>query len=374
MAALEGKSFDLVELRRESSAPYSFFEPFPANRQGNKRTLFLTDASDAREYSSVMGATRRRSSANDSFATASSEARRVAVRSNGVLFRFAAVTLALTGCAASSSPAPAQPPPSTAVVPIASIATPPAPSPTEPAPPRPDPRSFRFVAKPDGVGGTSCEVVDARTQRVVYSASSKDTAAGGSEVECLDFVAGGKVIRFRNSRGVYAKDARPGPDRDESLPCGDGAFADDLTSCVQTDTSHFAYVGVDDPDAPFDIAICDVAKAAAARSAGTFDSKACNTLVTVPRGLNRYPPTPGDGPLPPSWVARYCSNDRVVVVANGELALFEAPSGKLLSKALAPKQTRITKCADGIVETATGGKSPAARRYRLDRSSLAPLR
>jgi hypothetical protein len=232
----------------------------------------------------------------------------------------------------------------------------------------PNPNGLRLVSKPDDAGGSSCEVVERDTNRVLYSASSKDTAAGGSQVECLDFLAGGKVIRFHNSRGVYAKDARPGSDQDIALPCGAGAFADDVTSCVQTDTSPFAYSSVADAPAPFDIAICDIAKYVAAFRANKLHPKLCTTLVTVPRGLNRYA-ADASGPVPPSWDARYCSSDRVVVVANGELHLFEAPSGAPLSKVPAPGQTRITSCAGDAVET-TDTKGSSSRRFYVDGGTL----
>ncbi len=55
--------------------------------------------------------------------------------------------------------------------------------------------------------------------------------------------------------------------------------------------------------------------------------------------------------MPRWWDARYCGDDRVLVVAEGELRLFEAPSGKLSATAAAPHATSLVSCEGGVART-----------------------
>jgi len=215
-------------------------------------------------------------------------------------------------------------------------------SPAAPLPSTPA-RDLFLVKKPDGVGGSVCEVVDRATSAVVGRASSRNTAAGGSEVLCLDFVASGTIVRFLNSRGTYAKDARPGSNDELSLPCGEGAFASDGSSCVTLDASPFAYAGAESTADPvaFEVRLCDLARWRA-MSTDSPGQDACRVLVEIPRGLNRI--GTGKGPKARTWDARYCAPDRVLLVAEGVLRLHEAPSGKLLAKRPAPRQTVVAGC------------------------------
>lgn len=255
----------------------------------------------------------------------------------------ALVALFSWGCSA--------PPPAPVAAPVASVAPVTAPIPSSPvaAVEPAKSRKLRLEKKEDGTGGSSCTVVDVDSGEVVGRATSSNTAAGGSTIECHDFVAGGKVIRFRNSRGVYAKDAS----NDHALPCGEGAFANDVKSCVQLDTSPQTFSGTTEADAPYDVRLCLVGK------------DTCPPLVRIPRGMNRIDGPGGAGPER-WWDAMYCSDDRVLVVGEGKLRLFEVPSGRELSSASAPGATRITRCEGGVAETTDGKKTS----FVVDRDSV----
>jgi hypothetical protein len=179
-----------------------------------------------------------------------------------------------------------------------------------------------LLAPPQDDPSYRCELRDARTNASRGFVTTDDTAAGGSNVVCAGLAADGAVVLFTNSRGTYAKNVKTGA----SLPCGEGAFARDLTTCVTLDTSPFAFGGTDPKDdaVDFDVELCIVASAA------------CKTLVKIPRGLNRSASTPR------SWDAAYCSPSRVVVVANGRLSTFDAPTGRLIATAAAPGAVRVT--------------------------------
>jgi hypothetical protein len=219
------------------------------------------------------------------------------------------------------------------------------------------PRTLRFVTQNHRDGSSACSVVDDASGAVVGRTTSKNTAAGGSNVVCFDFLADGKIIRFTNSRGVYAKDARPHAKDDQTLPCGDGAFANDVSSCVELDKSPQWYSEREATAeaAPFEVELCAVA------------TGACTTLVTIPRGLNRFGAPGGD--VPRWWDARYCSDDRVLVVGEGVLRLFEAPSGKHLADAPAPGAVRITDCEGGVAHTRSA-KSSATLSFAVQRSAI----
>jgi hypothetical protein len=209
------------------------------------------------------------------------------------------------------------------------------------------------VKKENGRGGSECSVIDEATGDVVGHATSKNTAAGGSTVECYDHQADGNVIRFANSRGVYAKDARPSANDAKTLPCGEGAFANDVRSCVRLDVppQMLAASRPSAPAAPFDVALCVV-------------GGACKTLVTVPRGRNRLGPPGEPGPTR-GWDAVYCGDERVLVVAEGALSLFEVPSGKLLATTPARHVGRIDRCS--------GGSAKLGRLlFTVERDSLRP--
>jgi hypothetical protein len=106
---------------------------------------------------------------------------------------------------------------------------------------------------------------------------------------------------------------------------------------VSLDVSPFLLSATGGDPTPFEIRLSDIA------------GKKNNLLASIPHGLER-PPGPGEIPSR-SWDARYCENDRLLVVADGSLSLHEAPSGKRIAKIAAPKQTRITDCHGGVAET-----------------------
>jgi len=219
------------------------------------------------------------------------------------------------------------------------------------APLKRPPRRLKLVSKPlQGFWAPQqCSVVDEDTGEVVGRASNKETAAGGSEVECVGFEAEGHVIIFMNSRGQYAKDARLGKTNDRSLPCGDGRWASDLSSCIEVDTSPFAYSGADEKeDAPFDVKMCPIGR-----------GQDCPVLATIKRGLNRAPYSSTR-----SWDAVYCDDKSAAVVANGELRLVAAPSGKVIARQPTPRMTRVG-CSDGEL-TVSGGKTKL--RFRVSGS------
>jgi hypothetical protein len=251
-----------------------------------------------------------------------------------------ALVLLATACG-KGNPPPAPAPvasatPEPTVAPVASVSAAPVVSVAASAPePPPAAPKLDFVAHQN-----SCDVVDHATKKVVGHATNKETAAGGSDVTCLDFQAEGKVIRFQNSRGTYAKDARPGKTNDHRMPCGDGIYSNDASSCVELDTTVFAFSEADPKAdaAPFEVLLCITAK-----------EDKCTTLFKVPRGLNRISQTAG--PKKRWWDAAYCENDRVVAAFQNEVRYYEAPSGKLIGKAAAPNQTSIKSCKDGTVQT-----------------------
>jgi hypothetical protein len=136
-------------------------------------------------------------------------------------------------------------------------------------------------------------------------------------------------------------------------------FANDVKSCVQLDVAPQAFAGSERsaPAVPFDIELC------------VIDSGACKTLITVPRGLNRLGP-PGEPGPKRWWDAAYCSDDRVLVRVNDALSLFEAPSGKLVAKASAPRASGIARCADGVAEVTTSGREKLV--FTVEGSSITP--
>jgi len=241
--------------------------------------------------------------------------------------------------------------PSASAQPTASSGASDAGSPPSPLAPR-----LRFDAREDGLGSSECDVVDEATG-VVGHATSTNTAAGGSTVTCYDHLHGGKIIRFANSRGIYAKDARPGAADDRALPCGEGVFARDVRTCVQLDAPAQVF-GETTADAQgFDVRLCSAA------------AMTCTTLVAIRRGMNRIA-----GPLqhvPRWWDVRYCSDDRLVVVGEGALMLFDVPSGKLLATAAAPDAVRVERCEDGVAETRSAAPNGTLR-FKVEAGALTP--
>lgn len=247
---------------------------------------------------------------------------------------FVAILLVGAGCRPRRAPevSDAAPAPST----ISSVDAVITPVPTLPVPP--PPRKLRLVK-----GSTQCKVVDDVTGVVVGRATTADTAAGGTEVECLDFGLDGKVIYFGNSRGKYVKDARLGGTNDQALPCGDGVIADDLRSCIDLDYSPFVLkMKDDDEDLPIALKLCPIPSRRDGR---------CTPLTTIKRGGNRL--VSNKPPTPRTWDAAYCDSSLVVVLANDKLRLMTVPQGKLVASANATKLTRVT-CKDGTA-TASGG-------------------
>jgi hypothetical protein len=182
-----------------------------------------------------------------------------------------------------------------------------------------------------------CSVVDTTTHEVVGRATGSGVAAGGTTIECTDFAADGKVIVFSNSRGSLGKDARPGKTNDQGLPCSYAIYANDASSCVSLDVSPFVLSGPGDEPLPFEIRLSDLAK------------KKDRVLASIPHGFER---ASGPGGVSSRWWdARYCENDRLLLVAEGSLTLHEAPSGKRLAKVAAPEQIRITDCHGTVAET-----------------------
>lgn len=212
----------------------------------------------------------------------------------------------------------------------------------------PAPVHLSMITRPGSDFDTLCLVVDDAGHTIGH-ATSRRTAAGGSTVECDHFDAEGKVVVLKNSRGVYSKDGRPGPKNDQRLPCDDGVFANDVSSCVQFDESPFAYTP-DEPKAE-DISIKMVDLA----------TKKEVVLAKIPHGLGRRPYSTRD------WSAAYCSNSRVVVVANGQLSLFEAPSGKRIAQVPAKGATRVD-CNDAAITI-----NRPSRRFRVDDTTLTSL-
>jgi hypothetical protein len=242
-------------------------------------------------------------------------------------------------------------------------AGPPPPPPSVPAPaparePEPEPPLVQHhhyeLRRDELVDGYywKCSVVDTTTHQVVGRATGKNVAAGGTTIECTDFAADGKVIVFSNSRASLGKDARPGKTNDEGLPCSYAIYADDASSCVSLDVSPFLLSGAGDDATPFELRLSDIA--------GQKDK----LLVSIPHGLAR---APGPDGFPSRWWdARYCENDRLLVVAEGSLSLYEAPSGKRISKIPAPKQTKITDCHGTVAETASASGEKRTWTVRRD--------
>lgn len=179
----------------------------------------------------------------------------------------------------------------------------------------------------DGTFDSNCDLQDAETGAVVGNVTTSDVSAGGTIVECTKLAAHAKAVILFNSRGTYAKEVSSG----RLLPCGDGAvFADDFKTCLRLDTSPMVYAGGDDPHHPnrdFPIEICAI------------EYELCRPLFTVHRGLNRAPGTR-------TWDGTYCADDRVAIVADGKLHLFNARSRRELSVEPAPQKTKVT-CVNG---------------------------
>lgn len=194
-----------------------------------------------------------------------------------------------------------------------------------------------------------CSVIDKTANAVIGVATGEDVAAGGTTVECTDIAADGKVIIFANSRSSAGKDARLGKTNNRALPCGEGVYANDLSSCLSLDASPFSY---GEPE-PFELRLADIAHGKA------------KVLVSIPRGLERFDAKRGRF-MPRWWDAKYCSEDRLLVVANGTLRLFEAPSGGELANVPAPAQTRITECARGAAETTSASGEKRSWKIRRD--------
>lgn len=252
--------------------------------------------------------------------------------------------LALVACSKTPTPAPRAEPVDAAPAAPAPPASA-APAPAAPAPATATATHLSLIKQPGKDGGQVCLVVD-DAGKTVGHATSKDTAAGGSDVACDRFENDGSVIVFTNSRGTYAKDARPGPHNDQPLPCGEGVFASDLSSCVELDGSPFLYTPGDPKAEPYTVAMHDT------------DLGKEIPLVTIPHALGRSPSEPRP------WGGAYCSNSRFVLVAMGELSLYDAPSGKRLARASAKGATRV-ECTNGEVTI-----NKPSRRFRVDDKAL----
>jgi hypothetical protein len=254
----------------------------------------------------------------------------------------AGVSLAATLVACAAPPAPV----------VVAIAPPPSAAPTVAAA-----RPLQLVEKDHADGSVECSVVDEATGAIVGRATSKST--GGGTVTCYDFVSGGQIIRFTSANGIYAKDARPGAPGDGAVPCGDGAFAEDASSCVMLDAPRRAFDRAEatTASAPFEVKVC------------TVSGFVCRRLITIPRGLNRV----GAAEQSRWWDAKYCSDDRILVVAEGTLRLFAAPSGELLATAPAPRAVRVLTCEGGVART-TGATHGDVLSFTVERDTVRPAR
>jgi hypothetical protein len=205
---------------------------------------------------------------------------------------------------------------------------------------RPPSDDEKFVDVMDGIvlvapathdGGivSNCDLQDVETGELVGNVSTGNVAPGGSVVECVKLAAHAKVVVMMNTSGSYAREVSSG----RVLPCGDGVFADDFKTCLRIDTSPLVYIGNDSriPARDFPIEICAV------------EYTMCRPLFNVPGGLNRAFGTR-------NWDAAYCANDRVAIVADGKLRIFNARSRRELSVEPAPSKTKVT-CANGTPVT-----------------------
>lgn len=197
----------------------------------------------------------------------------------------------------------------------------------------------------DDEGRVSCEVQE-RSSRAVRAHVSVDGCGAGPAPRCVELAMDGRLALIDN-RGLCAKVVATG----KTMPCGAGAFAPSLSSCVRLDASPFTYGATTEGDLPLDLELC--------RPTPEDAPQDCRVLATVPRGRNRVDMRPDAREVPRTWDAAYCSDTLVAVVANGEVSMFDVRSGKRVARAASADATRV-RC-EGKVATALAGPRVTSR-------------
>lgn len=157
----------------------------------------------------------------------------------------------------------------------------------------------------DAGGDGKCEVWQISTQKKVADLTGNDVAAGGANVVCTALSPAGKFVLYGNGRRSAWKNWK-----DQTTMCS-GVMAPDDSSCIDDDTTPFAFQEKDGPAANLDL----------------FWSKPVpkgphKKVATIPRGLNR------NGPDDKWWTVRYCSPDKAVIdITNGARITVDAKTG-----------------------------------------------
>ncbi len=154
-------------------------------------------------------------------------------------------------------------------------------------------------------GDGKCEVWQISTQKKVAELTGNDVAAGGANVVCTALSPAGRFVLYGNGRRSAWKNWK-----DQTTTCS-GVMAPDDSSCIDDDTTPFAFQPKSGPAANLDL----------------FWSKPVpkgphKKVATIPRGLNR------SGPGDKWWTVRYCSPDKAVIdITNGARITVDAKTG-----------------------------------------------